>query len=425
MSAWRKWFGKPVPKEAAGGFPFELAVQPGAPVPSSALPRATIVILNLNGRQHLRGCFESLASLDYPKARLEVILVDNASSDGSVEEMRQQHAAVRLFVNERNVGFAAGCNQGAREATDPALLVFLNNDMRVEPTWLRELVAPIVRKECSATTSKMLSWDGKLLNSAGGAMNFHGMGIQVGMDEPDEARYSTPRRTLFPCGGAMAIDAQVFRECGGFDEEFFAYYEDVDLGWRLWVQGYESHYVPSSVCYHHHSSTSKRLPLEMLRLIQVRNPMLACFKNYDDENLRRVLGPLFALALRRTWMMLGIPDERSFRIEHAMDPAPAGMKRLFERAKNALESEIDVRRVGVADLLAVNDLLGRWEHWMKRRADVQSKRRFRDEEIFRLFLKTHWCIEGERGYEELQRGLTGFYGLDELFGPDRLPNARK
>ncbi|MBK7644123.1 MAG: glycosyltransferase family 2 protein [Planctomycetes bacterium] len=426
--SWFKWFGKPdasEPEGAAEGFPFELRVQPGAPIASEALPRVSIVILNLNGRHHLEGCFQSLAALEYPKERIELILVDNASTDGSVEEMRQKHANVRLFVNERNVGFAAGCNQGVREASNPALLVFLNNDMRVEPDWLRELVAPIVRRECSATTSKMLSWDGKLLNSAGGAMNFHGMGIQVGMDESEEARYDVPRRTLFPCGGAMAIDAKVFAECGGFDDEFFAYYEDVDMGWRLWVQGYESHYVPSSVCYHHHSSTSKRLPLEMLRLIQVRNPMLACFKNYDDENLRRLLGPLFALALRRTWMMMGIPDEQSFRIEHAEDPAPAGMKRLLGRARSSRESEVDVRRVGVADLLAVNDLLGRWEHWMQRRAQVQGRRRRSDAEIFRLFLKPHWCIEGERGYEELQRGLTGFYGLDELFGPDRLPNARK
>jgi GT2 family glycosyltransferase len=421
----RKWFGGKASKPEAGGFPFELRVQPGAPLARAALPRVSIVILNLNGRHHLAGCFESLGHLDYPKERLELILVDNASSDGSVEEMRQKHANVRLFVNQRNVGFAPGCNQGAREAREPELLVFLNNDMRVEPDWLAQLVAPIVRKECSATTAKMLSWDGKLLNSAGGAMNFHGLGIQVGMDETDEARYSTPRRTLFPCGGSMAIDARVFRECGGFDEEFFAYYEDVDLGWRLWVQGHESHYVPAAVCYHHHSSTSKRLPLEMLRLIQVRNPILACFKNYDDDNLRAVLGPLFALALRRTWMMLGIPDERSFRIEHAADPAPAGVKRLLERARSAMESEVDVRRVGVADLLAVNDLLGRWEHWMKRRAEVQARRRRPDAEIFRLFLKPHWCIEGERGYEELQKGLTGLYGLDKLFGPDRLPNARK
>lgn len=230
MSFLEKWFGKreetraaPAAAEGAqGGFPYELAVQPGAVVDDARLPRASIVILNLNGRHHLAGCFESLAALDYPKDRLEVILVDNASNDGSVEEMRQKHAWVRLFVNPRNVGFAAGCNQGAREAREPGVFVFLNNDMRVEREWLRELVAPIVRGECSASTSKMMSWDGKVLNSAGGAMNFHGMGIQVGMDEPCEARYDVPRRTLFPCGGAMAIDAQVFRDCGGFDDEFFA-----------------------------------------------------------------------------------------------------------------------------------------------------------------------------------------------------------
>lgn len=431
MSAWfDRWFGSQAQAQAkesaSSGFPYELKVVPGAAVPSSQLPRVSIVILNLNGRQHLAGCFESLAKLDYPKERLEVILVDNGSSDGSVEEMRAQHAWVRLFVNERNLGFATGCNQGAREARDPQVLVFLNNDMRVHPRWLWELVAPIVRGECQATTSKMYSWDGKVLNSAGGAMNFHGLGIQVGLDELPSPALDVPRKTLFPCGGAMAIDARVYFDAGGFDDEFFAYYEDVDLGWRLWVQGHQCHYVPSSECWHHHSATSRRLPIEMVRLIQVRNPLLACFKNYDDEHLRAIMAPMLALAMRRTWMMLGVHEDRSFRIEHAADPAKGGVMRLLEKARQAAFDEtIEVKRLGVADLLAVNDLLGNYAHWQARRQSVQAKRRRPDSEIFALFLKPHWCIEGEQGYMQLQRGLTELYGLDALFGADRLPPPNK
>ena len=79
------------------------------------LPRASIVILNWNGRHHLAGCFESLAALDYPKELFEVVLVDNGSDDGSQAEMRAKHDWVRLIENERNVGFSAGCNQGAGE----------------------------------------------------------------------------------------------------------------------------------------------------------------------------------------------------------------------------------------------------------------------------------------------------------------------
>ena len=406
--------------------PPELIVRPGPPPATKDLPRVSVVILNLNGKHHLAGCFVSLAALDYPKDRLEVILVENGSSDGSVEEMRTKHAWVKLLVNPRNVGFSAGCNQGAAAADRPEVLVFLNNDMRVDPAWLKELVGPLVRRECAATTSKMFSWDGKLINSAGGGMNFHGIGIQIGLDEPPHPRFDIPKKTLFACGGAMAIEAKVFREVGGFDEEFFAYYEDVDLGWRLWVQGYECRYVPSSVCWHHHSATSKRLPPEMIRLLQVRNPLLACVKNYDDENLRVLLGPLFALALRRTWMMSGLhTEERSFRIEHAGDPAHGGVKRLLDKARSAVNDTIAIKRTGAADLIAINDLLGRWEHWMKRRAAVQARRKLPDEQILRLFQKPRWCIEGERGYIELQHSLFEFAGLERLFPPDSLPDPKK
>ena len=97
----------------------------------------------------------------------------------------------------------------------------------------------------------------------------------------------------------FAISSAVFHESGGFDEEFFAYYEDVDLGWRLWVLGHEVHYVPSAVCYHHHSSTSRRLPYETVRLLQTRNPLLACVKNYERHNFERVLPVALGVFLRR------------------------------------------------------------------------------------------------------------------------------
>ena len=155
----------------------DLVVRAAAPVAEKDLPRCAVVILNLNGRHHLAPCFESLAKLDYQHDRIEVILIDNASTDGSVEEMRAKHGWVRLVVNERNVGFAAGCNQGAALAQSADVLVFLNNDIRVDPLFLRELVAPLVHRECQATTAKMYSWDGKVMNSAGGGMNFHGIGI--------------------------------------------------------------------------------------------------------------------------------------------------------------------------------------------------------------------------------------------------------
>ena len=396
--------------------PGELEVTPGQAPLERELPRCAIVVLNLNGRHHLAPCFETLDALDYPRDRYEVVLVDNGSTDGSAAEMRRDHAWVTLIENPRNVGFSAGCNQGATAARDAEVLVFLNNDMRVEPSWLRELVAPLVRGECAATTSKMYSWDGKLMNSAGGGMNFHGIGIQRGYLEHPDARFDVFRKTLFACGGAMAMDAEVFWRLGGFDEEFFAYYEDVDLGWRTWLAGESIWYVPTSVCYHHHSSTSRRLPVEMIRLLQVRNPMLACFKNYDEENLARVLPAMLGLAVRRAFLVSGITDDTPFRIEHAEMSDTGPVRRLLQRARASLDETLPMRRVAAADLLAMNDLLGRFEHWRARRAEVQALRQREDAEIFRLFLKPLWCIEDDAGYRSLQRGMGEMLGLEDVFG---------
>lgn len=404
----------------------DLEVRPGPPVPESDLPRCTIVILNLNGRHHLQPCFESLKALDYPRDRLEVVLIDNASSDGSVEEMRAQHAWVKLVVNERNVGFSAGCNQGAHLADRAQVLVFLNNDMRVDRLWLRELVGPIVRKECEATTARMFSWDGALMNSAGGGMNFHGIGIQRGYLEEPGPSFDVPMQTLFACGGAMAMDARTFHDVGGFDEEFFAYYEDVDLGWRSWVQGHTVQYVPTARCWHHHSSTSRRMPPETIRLLQTRNPVLACFKNYDDDNLRALFGPILALHVRRMWMVSGLHDhDTEFRIQALSDPGGGGtLKRMLDKAQQRFNDDISIQRTAAADLIGINDLLGRFDHWSARRAEVQRKRRRTDAEIFGLFLKPNWCIEGERGYRELQTGMTAYFGLDKILPTDTLHDPR-
>lgn len=386
----------------------DLYVTPGAPVPSEALPKVLVVVLNYNGRHHLQRCFGSLATLDYPRDRVEVLLIDNGSEDGSLEEMQAHFPWVRVLKNPRNFGFAPACNQGASNRRDASIVAFLNNDMRVDQAWLRELVSPIVRGECAATTSKMLSWDGSRIDSAGGGMNFHGIGIQYGYGDAPAAEHDVARRTLFACGGAMAIDARTFEDVGGFDREYFAYYEDVDLGWRLWVLGHEVHYVPTSICWHHHSSTSKRFPPETVRLIQIRNPLLTILKNYDDDNLRRVLPVALGVAIRRMLMAAHIPDQHPYFIYYSkpvdLDPA-----------REAVGPNPDISREAVADLIAVHEVLARWPHRMVRRAEVQSRRRRSDAEIFSLFLRPLWNVEGDPTSTEMISGLTSFFGVDDMF----------
>jgi len=399
----------------------DLLVQPGRALADAELPAVTVVILNLNGRGHLEPCLESLFAMRYPPDKLEVVLVDNASDDGSSRDAATRWPQLRTVFNDRNEGFARGCNQGAGLARAP-YLAFLNNDVRVHEDWLRELVQPIVRGECAATGSKMLSWDGSRIDSAGGGMNFHGIGMQFGYNDVPGTDHDLPRRTLFACGGAMAIRADVFADSGRFDEEFFAYYEDVDFGWRLWVLGHEVHYVPASVCWHRHHGTSDRLPIKAVRLIQVRNPLYACFKNYDDAHLRQVFPVALALLLRNAGSVSGIEKDSSFRIERTRPSDRSQRPTLAQRAiarllgqRPAGYGQSPIGSLAAADLLAANDLLARWPHWMSKRADVQQRRRRDDAQIFRLFLRPLWCTEESPAYRALFEGASSYFGVDDLF----------
>ncbi len=396
--------GAPPPADLARLFE-ELRVVPGPPVERARLPRVAIVIPNLDGREVLEDCLASVAALDYERERIEVLLVDNGSTDGSLELVRERFPSVRVVRHERNLGFAAACNAGARAARDAQVVAFLNNDMRFERDFLRELVAPLVRRECAATTAKILGWDGRTIDTSGTGTTFLGIAVQPGYGAAPRPEHDVPRRTLFACGGAMAIDAAVLRDVGGFDEEYFAYYEDLDLGWRMWVQGHEIRYVPTALCRHRHSHTSNRFPPEVVRLVMIRNSLYTCVKNYDDANLARVLPAMLALAIRRAHLKSGL-DEAPFRIETARVDAP--------RTTVATDT-VPIGKTGAADLIAIDDLLADWDHWMRRRREVQSRRKRGDDEIQRLFLEPLACVEGDAAYARLQAGLVALFGLGDTF----------
>jgi GT2 family glycosyltransferase len=394
----------------------ELRVSPGAAIERRALPRVALVVPSFNGSAVLGECLKSVSALDYPSERLEVVLVDNGSSDGSLELVRREFPSVRIVAHEKNLGFAAACNAGAQSARDADVLAFLNNDMRFERDFLLELVAPLARRECAATTAKILGWDGRTIDTSGTGTTFVGIAVQPGFGEPPRPEHDVARKTLFACGGAMAIDARVLREVGGFDERYFAYYEDLDLGWRMWVLGHEIHYVPSALCYHHHSHTSKRFAPEVVRLVMIRNSLVTCIKNYDERNLARILPVMLALALRRAHLKSDL-DEHAFRIEVArlVDVERQGSRRTVDEQRATVGDRVAIGKIGAADLIAINDVLANWSYWMRRRREVQSRRKRGDDEIQRLFLEPLACVEGDASYAALQAELVALFGLGETF----------
>ncbi len=378
-------------------------------------PRAAIVLPNHNGRRHLDPCLVSLGELQYPKDRLEILIVDNGSVDGSTDHLRRHHPTVRIHENGKNLGFSAACNLGARLAGDVDVVVFLNNDMRVAPGFLREIVRPIVENRADATSAKILSWDGNRLNFAGGGMNFHGIGYQKGFMEEPRAEHDVEAPTLFACGGAMAISRAVFESSGGFDEDFFAYYEDADLGWRLWVLGHRVLFAPKAVCFHHHSVTSRSFPAERIRLLQVRNPILTIFKNFGDEALQRVLAPTLLLAARRALVIGGI-DPDAFRIERSRSRPIGGMREVLVRAKRRISRKLSVPKLALADLVALADVGEMLPRLVERRRSIQERRRRPDAEILPLFEDPLWCVEPRQSYQLLQSTAVDFFGIREVFG---------
>jgi GT2 family glycosyltransferase len=432
----------------------------------SEWPTVSVVVLNYNGVRHLPTCFESLLTLDYPSDRLELICVDNGSSDGSVELMQDQFPQVRLVETGANLGFAGGNNAGAR-AAQGEVVAFLNNDTRVPPDWLQPLIRPLLQEpEIACTGSKIVSWDGRLLEFGGGTMNFLGYGFQEGFGCLYPKDCCQQRDVLFVCGGALAIRRDLFLETGGFDEDFFAFYEDSDLGWRLWILGHRVLFVPGSMVCHRHHSTVSTVADWKRRFLYERNALFSIVKNYEDETLARVLPVALMLLLKRAYYMTGT-DAGEYRIAPETADAPIyslrqpenpwtfpyyareTVKTLFQdgpavlttRAREELKRRLgrselpypskhidrpqatnpdfeQVPRNAIAHLLAADDLIRYWPRLMEKRAWVQAHRRRSDAEVIKLFGRTLQLSFLEDEYEAAQGILMRAFGLDEMLGQE-------
>lgn len=212
------------------------------------VPRASVIIVNYNGREYLGRCLSSLLGED--RQDYEVILVDNASTDGSAEYVEQALPEVRVIRNRANRGFGQGNNLGAQWAKGE-YLAFLNPDTVVESGWLEALIAALeADPQAGLATSKILLLaDPGRINTCGNEMHYTGLTLCRGMGM-DHSAFTEPAEVGAVSGAAFVIRKDVFETLEGFDEAFFLYMEDTDLSWRARLAGYRCIYVPSSVVYH-------------------------------------------------------------------------------------------------------------------------------------------------------------------------------
>ena len=383
------------------------------------MTRATvsIVIPNLNGQAHLAKCIASIENLDFRRDDLECIVVDNNSEDGSLYFLNKYYPWVKSITLDENRGFAGAVNIGA-EAAGGDILVFLNTDSWPHKDFLAEIVQPIESNDAVCTGAKILDSTGNRICFGGGGMNFHGIAYQRGEGEVDRQEFNNPQEELFACGAAMAVDRRVFLACGGFDTSFFAYFEDVDLGWRLWKLGYKVKYIPSSVVYHEQSATARAFDSARLRLLHVRNPLMMIYKNYDSGHFQKLFSVGMMLTIRRMSLISGI-DERWFEINYGemladyLIPNPVWSR---PDTSNAYISSISL-----ADMVAMNEVLSRLPELDQARNALHSKFVVEDADIFHLFRDPLRYAENDSGYRVLHDQLVQNHGIDKLFGQTSKP----
>jgi GT2 family glycosyltransferase len=213
----------------------------------------SIILLNWNGKRFLAECIRSVRAQTYQD--YELLIIDNCSTDGSQDILRQQFGHERLLLNQTNTGYCGGVNQGIRATTGDYVFI-LNPDVILTETFVAELVRPFKHEaRIGIVTGKLLRFDRQTLDSTGQFLRRDLTPLERGYGELDRGEYDQPGYVFSACGAvvsyrrAMLDDIQLNGEW--FDETYFAFYEDLDLGWRAHLFGWQAYYTPTAVACHY------------------------------------------------------------------------------------------------------------------------------------------------------------------------------
>ena len=325
--------------------------------------RVAVVIVNTNDREHLPRALESLAAQTLPPRR--TIVVDNASTDGSVELVKEQFRAVELLPLPANVGFAAANNTAVRAAEGCEWVALLNPDAFAEPGWLEALVAAARRSPGAFFASQMRSArDPEWLDGTGDAYHVGGFGWRRdhGTLASDSRTVAYRSEVFSACGGAALYPRDAFLAVGGFDEDYFGYYEDLDLAFRLRLAGHRCYYVPEAVVHHVGSATTgvasdysvyhghrnlvwtyvKNMPWPLV-LLYLPQHLLVNVLGTAMVALRGQAGPVLAAKRDALRGLPGALAKRS-RIQSARRVSASDVKRAMERGVSGYGAVPGARR---------------------------------------------------------------------------------
>ncbi|WP_421734388.1 glycosyltransferase [Cellulomonas sp.] len=360
----------------------------------------TVVLVNYKGADDTITALKAFDDVDWPVDRLELVVVDNDSGDGSSERIRAAVPGALVVDSGSNTGFAGGCNLGVAHATGE-YVAFLNNDARPGEGWVRAAVEVLEQDATiGSVASKVLDWDGNLIDYVDGSLTWFGMGYKREVEKPDTGAWDTAKDVLFGTGAALFVRTELYREVGGFDERFFMFYEDVDLGWRLNLLGHRVRYVPGSVAYHKHHVTMKKFGNFRESYLLERNALLAMYKNYDDESLARALPAAMALAVRRSVARTGV-DATTLDLQRSPGGDDVGT--------------VEIPKMALTGPYAIDYFVEQLPSLLVTRRELQGKRRRSDRELFPLFRETIEPAYGQPAYLAAHEVLLEAFGIVEHF----------
>jgi len=244
---------------------------------------SSIIIPNWNGEQLLGDCLKSLSEQTFKD--FEIILVDNGSSDNSLEFVKKNFPKIKIIKLEKNFGFARAINEGVK-ASSAEYVIFLNNDTEVDKEWLKNLI------DCAGEHPEVISVNSKLLNfydrekidGIGILINEVGQAKSIGWQEKDQGQFDQQQYIFGATGGASLFKREDFIKVGLFDEKYFMYSEEVDFAFRAQFKGYRSISCPGAVVYHKHKASALKKP-QYIEYWQFRNMTQTIIKDFPTAVL--------------------------------------------------------------------------------------------------------------------------------------------
>ena len=276
-------------------------------------PKIAVIIINWNGKHLLEECLSSVGNQDYDNYK--TIFVDNGSTDGSVEFVKEKFPKVKVIELKENTGFAKANNIGMHKAFEDLeveYVAILNNDAMTEKSWLSEMMKVITQDDkIGSVAPKILKYYKRnIIDSIGNAIHLDGGGVSNHINEVDNKQFDNIKKLFGPSGCSCLYSKKMLKDIEindeFFDNDFFAYFEDIDLNWRAKLRGWKCLFAPNSVVYHKHSETTG-LYSPFKAFYTHRNRYFVIIKNFP---LSLWLNAILALLFRYFYSVLGIAKNK-------------------------------------------------------------------------------------------------------------------